>query len=66
LKPISSWEPQPPLFLVGDVNPLNGTGFVGAQVVHPPATYSMPVIPIRGVSDELQGGMSDPRWYQYC
>ncbi len=55
-----------PLLLVADVNPLNNVGFVGAQVVHPPARYSMPVIPIRAVSDELRGGMADPAWYMYC
>ncbi len=55
-----------PLLLVRDVNPLNNVVFVGAQVVHPPATYAMPVIPIRAVSDELYGGMANPAWYAYC
>ncbi len=55
-----------PLLLVADVNPVNNVGFVGAQVVHPPATYSIPVIPIRAVSDELRGGMANPAWYAYC
>ena len=55
-----------PLLLVHDINPTNDVGFIGAQVVHGPATFAMPVIPLRAVNDVLYGGMADPRWYDFC
>jgi len=55
-----------PLLLVHDINPTNDVGFIGAQVVHGPAAFAMPVIPLRAVNDVLYGGMADPRWYDFC
>lgn len=55
-----------PLVLVQDVNPRNNTPFPGMQVVHGPAVFSMPLIPLRAADNVLVGGMADPRWYAYC
>jgi Rieske Fe-S protein len=55
-----------PLLLTADVNPVNGVRFVGARVVHGPATYSLAVVPVRAIAGVLFGGMPDPRWYAYC
>ena len=56
-----------PLLLVSYVNPRTGAQFVGARVVHGPGDFGMPVVPVRGVGDDLVGGMADPRWYEtFC
>ena len=55
-----------PLLLTADVNPRSGAPFVGARFVHGPATYALPVVPVRAISDVLYGGMANPAWYAYC
>ena len=55
-----------PLLLAADVNPKNDVPYVGARVVYGPATHAMPIVPIRAVSDVLEGGMANPAWYVYC
>lgn len=55
-----------PLVLVADTNPHNGVRFPGLQIVHPPGTFAMPLVPLRAVNDVLEGGLFDPRWYVYC
>jgi len=40
--------------------------YVGAQVVHGPASRALPVIPVRVQDNVLEGGMPDPRWYTFC
>jgi len=55
-----------PLLLVHDVNNRNLVDYVGAAVVHDPATRALPVIPVKAVDDVLVGGMGDPGWYEYC
>ncbi|HEY7587268.1 MAG TPA: hypothetical protein VIB49_00765 [Thermoplasmata archaeon] len=55
-----------PLLLKADVNPHSQRTFPGAAVVHGPATWALPLIPLRSVDDVLEGGMADVRWYSYC
>ena len=55
-----------PMLLVSDVNPHNNAPFVGAQVIHGPGTFALPVVPVAVDKDVLYGGMADPRWYEYC
>ncbi len=56
-----------PLLLIEDWNPKSSVAFPGMQLVHGPGTFAMPLIPLRAFDDDiLQGGMPDPRWYQYC
>ena len=55
-----------PLLLVADTNPHNGVLFPGMQIVHGPGTFALPLVPIRAVDDVLEGGMYDPRRYDYC
>ena len=56
-----------PLLLIEDWNPKSNVPFPGMQLVHGPGTFAMPLIPLRVADDDvLQGGMADPRWYQYC
>ena len=59
----AQWDP---MVLVKDVHP-NGARYVGAQVVHGPASRALPIVPVRADADVLIGGMADPAWYtSYC
>lgn len=55
-----------PLLLTASTNPHNGVLFPGLELVHTPGAFAMPLVPLRAVSDVLEGGMVDPRWYVYC
>jgi len=55
-----------PLLLTTDTDPSTGVTYVGAQVVHGPASRALPVIPVRVQDNVLEGGMPDPRWYTFC
>lgn len=56
-----------PLLLIEDWNSKSNVPFPGTQLVHGPGTFAMPLIPLCAADDDvLQGGLPDPRWYQYC
>lgn len=55
-----------PLLLTTNVHPRSGVRYVGATHVHGPTQRALPVVPLRVDGTVLVGGMSDPRWYEYC
>ena len=55
-----------PLLLVKNINSKNGVEYVGPSRVHGPSPRAIPAIAVRAVDDVLEGGMVDPRWYEYC
>ena len=55
-----------PLLLTININPKNGTPYVGAERVHGPAPRALPLVPTKVVGGALVGGMPDPNWYVYC
>ena len=55
-----------PMVLEVAHNPRSNADYVGDRQILGPGFGPLPVIPIRAVEDVLEGGMADPRWYEYC